>query len=364
MSLSFLLASPMTASLSGIFSQPERGDFRTTDLYAQVADSRPVRQFDDRIVLVDIGLSGREEIAECLEILTLCDPKVVGVDINFAEPGENDSLLLNAISLLPDAVFPLGVEQNTDGDFTISDKPFFYEKIKKPVYGVINLPAENEYASIREYAIDYSLSSGERLPSFVTAMASLGDRAITDEARKRGNQHETIDYPSREFRTIPIGDVAEHAEELSGRYVIVGATGEASDMHSTPVNSYMSGMEIHAHALSSLLDRKWYSVMPRWTDCLIALILGFSVIATALTLSGKTRGLTLRILQVALLVATVLAGYVLYLDMNLICNFTHTILILSFGLFALDIWNGAEGIVAWCATKYKLLKQQLCASES
>lgn len=82
--LSFVVASPFSASLSAMFSGPEKTDFMMSDLFVQVADGRPVRQIDDRIVLIDVGQMDRENIARTLEQVALCCPKAVGIDINFA----------------------------------------------------------------------------------------------------------------------------------------------------------------------------------------------------------------------------------------------------------------------------------------
>lgn len=361
--LSFVLSSPMTASLSGLFSNPERQDFRTTDLYAQTADSRPVRQWEDRIVVVDIGHAGREEIAECLEILSLCEPKAVGLDVNFAHPTEDDSFLLNAVANTPNLVLPLGLDQTADSKFKITDRPFFFDSISGPDYGAVNFPAESRKASIREYATRFVTESGDTVPSFVMALARIGDPHKAQIILDRGSEHEVIDYPSREFRMIDIADVADNAEKLTGRYVIIGALSEASDMHATPINSYMSGMVIHAYSLASLLDGSRFSEMPEWIDILLASVSCFLIIYFALTLQGKLRGVTLRFIQVAILIATVMFGYFVYIDKYLICNFSHTVIMMAFSLFALDVWNGIEWLVSSVKNIIKKTRQRLCDSQ-
>lgn len=64
--------------------------------------------------MVDIGRGGREEIAEILEMLKFCEPKVIGLDVNFDAPTEDDSSLLEAISSSPSLVLPLCVESKGD----------------------------------------------------------------------------------------------------------------------------------------------------------------------------------------------------------------------------------------------------------
>lgn len=360
--LSFVLSSPMTASLSGLFSNPERQDFRTTDLYAQIADGRPVRQWEDSILMIDIGHAGRDAIAECLEVLALCEPKAVGLDVNFAYPGDNDSVLIAAIRAIPGLVLPLGMEQEGDSLFAIADKPFFYDSIPDLKYGVVNFPAESRKSSIREYAVKFRTKS-DVIPSFVMALASIGDPDKADLVMSRGTDQEVIDYPSREFQIIGIDDVADNAEKFAGRYVIIGALSEASDMHATPINSYLSGMEIHSYSLSSLLDGSRFTEMPEWADILLASVFCFLIIWAALTLQGKLRGVTLRFIQVVIVIGTVMFGYIVYIDKSLICNFSHTVIMIAFSLFALDVWNGFEWLVTSVKKLYKKIKDRLCDSQ-
>lgn len=349
---SLILTTPFSASVSGIFSTPERGDFRMTDLYTQVADARPVRQLDDRIVIVDVGLAGREQIAEGLQTLSICEPKAIGMDINFLQPGENDSTLIEAISTTAGLVVPLGIEQKGDGTFEVADKPFFYDAMPSLTYGVINLPAERENASIREYAVDFPTPGG-RLPSFAMAIAGIADPEAAADTRRRGNPRETIDYASRQFSTIAIDEIADNVELVNGRIVLLGALTDAADMHSTPVNSYVSGLMIHAYSLSSVLDRKWLFVIPAWVDYVTAALCCFVFILFAVLCPPrhKWRGMTLRIFQILVLTFAVVFGYMQYIDRALIFNFTHTLLMMAFGLFALDLWNGVE----WAVGKVRAL---------
>lgn len=358
---SLFLSNPFTATVSGMFSSPERGDFRMTDLYAQVADSRPVRSLEDRVVMVDIGLAGREELSDCFEVISLADPKAVGIDINFAEPmGDGDRRLIESLRALPGGVLPLGLEQKGDGSFGIAEKPFFYDSVRDMSYGAVNLVAAREGASIREYALSFPSVQGE-IPSFVGELArNGGDGAKVDSLKRVYGPGVVTDYASRELEVIPICDVLERAGEFTGRYVIVGSLNEAGDMHSTPIDSYMSGMMIHSYGLSSLLDGKARGVMPRWVDYALGTLLCFVLVALAVSQTSKLRGLVLRIFQSVCLVGAVLTGYFLYIDKDIECDFSHTVLMLAFGLFALDVWNGGEWALSKLVPAIRKIKRRRC----
>lgn len=355
--LSLALEAPFTASTSAIFSNPEKNDFTLSDIYAQIADNRPVRTLDDRIAIVDIGHGGREEIAEILEMLALCGPKAVGVDINFEDPHDDDSRLLNAISAIPGTVLPLGVEAGKRG-FKISDAPFFHDTLQGPVYGVINFPAASSKSSIREFAVEFPMTDGSHVPSFVTALLEKSDPEAAARLRERGNTYETSSYHSREYNITDLEGIINNPENIAGKTVLIGALDEASDMHATPVNSYMPGIMIHAHALSTAMDSDWYGILPRWADYLIACAVCFIIVLATTGIRNGVRGLIVRILQIVLAYLAVRVGYTLFVDHHLICNFSNTLLMIAFGLFAVDIWNGIAALLAMSTTRIKELRKR------
>ncbi len=355
--LSVALAAPFSASTSAIFSSPEKNDFTLSDIYAQIANDRAVRKLDDRIAILDIGHGGREEIAEMLEILTLCGPSAIGLDVNFEEARENDNRLLNAISNAPELVLPLGVTA-IGNSFKISDKPFFYDSIKNPSYGVINLTTLSGKGNIREFTVNFPMANGEESPSFVTALLGKIAPDIKDELLRRGRRNEISAYHSREYNIYDLNDLLEAPEKFTDKVVLIGALDDASDMHATPINSYMPGVMIHAHALSTALDRDWYISLPKWADYLIAFVLCFLIILATVGIRNGIRGLLVRILQVILAYAAVRIVYSLFIDNHVICNFSTTLLMIAFGLFAVDIWNGIASLINLTSRQIKSLKNK------
>lgn len=130
--LSMLLISPFTASTSAFFSSPEQEDFKFSDIYAQVADDRPVRQLDPNIVMLDIGNYNRAEIAQTLMYLSLCNPRAVGLDVLFAAPRDSveDAMLIDAVRSIPGIILACSADQlESDGDtpvFAYGQRSFFY----------------------------------------------------------------------------------------------------------------------------------------------------------------------------------------------------------------------------------------------
>lgn len=338
---SYFLTSPFSASTSALFSSTENKDFEFSDLYAQVADGRPVRKLEDRVVVVDIGNSNREEIAETLEIISLCEPKQVALDINFEYPGEDDNRLLSVLESLPELILPLGVEESGEG-FQISDKPFFYGELPNARYGIVNFPTKGSKTAVREFAIDFPLTDGSRLPSLVVAMAEGIDPESVKKLRKAAKETGIISYASREIPVIHHDQLEESAEALIGKTVLVGALTEVGDVYRTPLQSNVHGVMIHASALSTILDREEMVKLPDYVDDIIATVICFFIILLAIGMKSKIKGVTIRLVQVVFAILAVRIGYGMYVDHNIIINFSHTLLMIAFGLFAVDIWSGGE----------------------
>ncbi len=332
-----------------------------SDLFASVADDRPVRFLDDRIVVVDIGISGREEMAEALEILALCEPAAVGLDVHFAVPKDSvtDHRLAEAISNLPMQVIPYGLSavEGENGEFEIDQKPFFADTLSDLTYASTNLAASEQRSTIRKFPVKFKTNKGE-IPSFATALAALGAPVTAERLLVRDHELETIDYPSREFKVIPLEDIADEAENLAGKFVLIGAMQDASDMHATPINSYMSGLMIHAYSLATILDGAWYSEISKYADYALAFLMCLILVYLCIGVGSKLKSLMLRIFQIAALYAAVRIGYALYVDNHVIFNFSYTFLMITFGLFAVDIWNGSEGLIEITRAKWRKYKSK------
>ncbi|MDE6255224.1 MAG: CHASE2 domain-containing protein [Muribaculaceae bacterium] len=342
--LSFLISSPFAATISTLFSSSEKSDFVMSDLFYQIADNRPVRVFDDRMVILDIGNSKREEIAEMLSVVSLCGPKAVAIDVNFELPGESDSLLLESLSSLPALVLPLGVRQEGER-FAVADKPFFYDELKDVSYGVVNFPTDHPGATVREYAGSFPMKDGGRLLSFPEAVAKQAGYKADLSEDTRGVPTGIISYHSKEIMTIPFDQLIDRAEELTDKIVLVGTTVEAGDVYSIPLRRGVSGLEIHAYSLSTILDGVELERLPGYIATIIAVVICFLMVLGAVTIKSGMRGLILRIAQVLTLYLLVRVGYSMFVDHNIVSDFSQAILMIAFGLFSVDLWNGTVALI-------------------
>lgn len=357
------LVSPFTATTASLFSSPEQSDFQFPDIFVQVADNRPVSKHDDRIVVLDIGNSNREEIAEALEVLAKGKPRAVGLDLLFADTTEYDGRLVASVNALPNVVLPVTVEQLPDKKFEVTEVSLGNVGAASPDvagYGVVNFPTESggENPRVRNYAVDFPLQDGERVNSFPVELAAVSYPEAADKVLKRGAEKGVTDYASRVFTTITADELSDRLSEVRDKIVIVGSLNDAYDMHATPLNSYQSGALINAYQLATVLDGVWFQKAPEWLDYVCAVAICFIIVMLCVTIQPKIRGLLVRILQVFLLYMAVRIGYSLYIERHLLCNFSYTILMIAFGLFANDVWNGVTTVTGICMRKVRLNKNK------
>lgn len=344
--VSLLIASPFSASTSSIFSSAEQNDFELPDLFMQMSDNRPVRSLDNRIVLVDIGHADRAGIAHMLDVISLSGARSVGMDVNFVEPRGDDSHLIKAVAGIPGIVLPVEVKEH-DSKFVVDAVPFFLDSISDYRLGVVNLASAGDRHRIREFTYSFAMADGDTLRSYSQALAEDYDPAAARRSLERAglDNADIIDYPSREFTIIDGEDIDEYAELLTDKIVILGARADSGDMHSTPVNSYMAGMEIHAHSLATILNGKRLMKVPGYVDKILAVLICYIIVLMTISIKALYRGALIRILQVLLVFGVVWMGYTMLMEQGWIMNLSSALLMIAFGIFAVDIWNGGVWLV-------------------
>ncbi len=351
--LSLVLTSPFSASISSLFASGDKADFSMSDLFFEVADGRPVRQLEDRMVVLNIGNSNRYEIADILSTLALCGPSAVALDVNFELPGEDDSQLIDALRSLPNLVLPVGVGEEANG-FVITDKAFFLDSVPYAALGVVNFPTRQPGGTVREFARTFKMADGSHLPSLPMAVAGIADPKLTASLTDNSTPG-IISYFSKEIPIVDQSELIDKAELFADKIVLVGSTGEAADLFPTPIRNRMSGLEIHAYALSSLLDGAPLRQMPSLADRLIGIAICFLMVFANISIKSGIRGLVIRFAQLLALYLLVRIGYSLLVDHATVADFSYSLLMVAFGLFAVDLWNGSVALWKWLANNIRKL---------
>lgn len=359
-SLSLVLMQPFSLSIATLISSNDRHDFNITDFYNIIADGRAVRTLDRDIVIVDIKDATREDVAVVLDFLPALEPRAVGLDVMFDVPRDNDSLLLSAVANMPEMVMIVDVEGDSERGaetFHMAQTSFFHDSLGVRRFGASNLPTKYEGGVVREFSVDFPVKDGKAVSSFPVALAEAVDSSAVAELRARGLRLENINYPSRTFKCIPWYDIASYAEDIQNHIVLLGAVGVPEDMHATPTQKQMSGIEIHAHALSTILNRNYLDTVGTIGNLAIAFALCFILAMIHLRLPAEFKSLALRLIQLILLYFIIRIGYYFFIDRSIIVNFSYTLLMMTFVLFACDIWFGVNGTIKFFKKKLQSHKQ-------
>lgn len=351
--LSMVMMQPFAFSTTALISSHEKKDFKITDFYNIVAESRAVRQLDENVVIVNIDEADRADIAQLIDRLAAFEPRAIGLDVTFDVPHDSliDDYLVSVIEASPAIVQAVTVNPVDDEGrrFELGERSFFLDSATlstpgcpSPALGAVNLPMKMIGGVAREFAVSYPLVSDSAIPSFPAALAAMVDSAAYADLLKRGGGLETIYYPSRIYREFDAGDVDAHADDIRGRVVLIGALNDLGDKHASPLGYSISGVQIHARALSTILDRNYVSATPGWLNILVASLITFLFLLLYVCLVAPYKAIVLRILQVAVLYLIIVISYKLFIGQNILVDFSFTFLMVTFGLFAFDIWMGGE----------------------
>ena len=179
----------------------------------------------------------------------------------------------------------------------------------------------------------------------MTAIAATASPDALESLRRRGNAIETINSPSRSFRIFTPEEIAGNAHFIAGRIILLGDTDDLADMHATPVTSTMSGVLIHAYSLATIIHDNYLDSFTRAENIALAFALCLIVVLTSVTLPIGIKGLVMRLMQVFLLYFVVRLGYSLFLEHNLVIDFSYALLMLALGVLACDLWLGFHTIL-------------------
>ncbi|HEY4507191.1 MAG TPA: adenylate/guanylate cyclase domain-containing protein [Candidatus Paceibacterota bacterium] len=193
--------------------------------------------------------------------------RVIGIDVNFSESSRGDIAgdlkLSSALGRSKTKVF-LPVQVGL-GDILLEPLELFKDK---SFVGVANVSLDGD-GTVRKH---HASMSG--LQSFGLAIA------LEYESKLKTPDTYRIDYagPEKTFLTLPITDLLSDSVPerfYEDKIVLIGAT--APDLHDffqTPVG-FMSGVEIQANVLNTLIAQDFYRNIPSGLNYLIIIVINF-----------------------------------------------------------------------------------------
>jgi adenylate cyclase len=220
----------------------------------------------------------RGDHARVIRRLTRAGARAIAYDIQFTEPGVNvgaDNALFRAVDEAQRIV--LGTSEVTaDGRTSVLGGDANLRRIGARA-GSVNLP-NDPGGVVRRMAYDES-----GLPAFPLVAAELArGHPVATRADFDSDGTAWIDYPGPpgSVRTLSFLDVEEgrfDPRAVRGKVVVVGATAQSlKDVFTvaTSAEQTMSGPEINAAAIQTLLDGLTLRSAPGWVDAGLILVLG------------------------------------------------------------------------------------------
>jgi len=343
--LTFLLSLFLTSDISlfAFMSAMNVGnDFKISDFYSRVANTFQQNVNED-IVIIDIADCSREQIAETIENIEACRPAAIGVDIIFREKSDSltDNRLRNAVNGSGNIVLATSAD-NASGEYIRSS--YFSDSIaSKGNYGVTNLETTSGLPTgvVRGFRHSYPIKN-DTFPSFA---ALLVEKAFPERYAKHGEK-ETIYFPGQLYFHHTTEELAQYGKELGleGKIILLGDYSGSDDLHRTPISEQLSGIEIHAAAISTIMDGKPVKEIPSIWSWLIAIIVCTAILLLKLALQSKKYGaFAVRICQILLIALSVLAGCYIFKELRIVIDINKILLMLLLGLLSMDIWTGIYG---------------------
>ena len=322
---------------SPIFSQQKGNDFEMSDFYNLVANNRPLRTFNDDIVIISIDNCSRLEIAQLVDIINYTQPSAIGIDVFFTYHSNEDSLIIETFSHTPNLTLAYDAYQETN--------TYFAQNLPNVYWGAINLTAKHAAGTIRQFQPQFN----DSIYAFSAQLAKLTNSNAFKLLTERNNNLESIYYPSQEFEEIKGTDILQGninlldlEDILHNKIILMGDTHNPFDQHQTPINSNMPGILINAHILATILNNTYINNTPTWLNWIfavaISLLLSFMIVTfqTTNVLKSYTT-FAIRVFQILIIVIFLYIGCYIFAHWHYYCNFAPSLFMISLGVLAVAI---------------------------
>lgn len=332
-------------------------DFRLSDFLMIVSrNSAPI--VDEDIVIVDVGSCSRGQIISAIACIDSLLPRAIGLDVFFSYQESDDSLLTDIVRRAHNPVAPCIISSDGETDDTQLIKPYFVDETNCRT-GVVNFMSSGIGNVVRNLNLASDVMNGDTIFSMPVAILQATDSLAFHRLLQRRAEDIEINYGKYVYTAITPDEINDNSELIRGRIVLIGNMSEAEDFHNTPVSGQMSGIEIHANALSTILHGDFVKHSSAWFDWVVAIMLCLAIVLFKYQIQDKPYcDITIRTTQIAVLWMIVVVGYWFYHRFGLIVNFSTSLLMVALGLMAKEIVDGAWWLIVTSWDKIgRLIKQ-------
>jgi len=337
-------------------------DFDYNDLAYSQLHKNSNRSTDTNIVIVNIGESGRSEIAEMIELILAQQPAVLGVDVLFADAKDSaaDNRLRNLFTANPTLVVSYNFDPHPGG---ISNG-YFYTAARSRGYA--NFVGEDA-GCIRHFAPFMHIAGTQQ--SLAAAMMQIADPRAYNALLDRRSKTEQINYArtADEYLVIDRDELSamdSNGQQLAGKIVLLGylpaSPFSLEDKHFTPLNTKsvgksvpdMQGVVIHANILSMIRDGQYINKWPSWLLWTIAVVLCWLHMAIFIRYFLDNHlwfHLVAKTAQIISAIVIVYLGLLFFFKWDIKINLTPSFIAI---ILAVDVLYFYEAIVGWLHKKF------------
>jgi CHASE2 domain-containing sensor protein len=286
------------------------GDMDITDMVFSKFRDELENGVDTNIVLINVGLVGRADIAYILDRINEHEPRAVGLDIFFRTPKDpvDDSLLMDAMKDTKNLVLVSKVafkEESIEGQVNVweesdvdPDREYDTLETSDPMFGQyastgfanMFIDQESSFMTVREASLKETCN-GTLEPSFALKLSEFIDRGAAQRALNREGELEVINYHGglSSYYHFDVDQVLDPSINLSvvrDKVVLLGYMGpdvetpSLEDIFYTPLNENyvgrsfpdMYGVVIHANVISMIVRENYIGRMSTEASFLIGLL--------------------------------------------------------------------------------------------
>ena len=359
--INFYVLNPMKTALK---------DFDFNDIAYSKLEKGKYDSVDRRIVIVNTGKIDRAEIGFLIEKINTYGPKVIGLDIFFTAPKEDepqkDSILREALRKTNNVVAVSVGYWNKDS-FNIMPNAFDDVLSKR---GYANLIGE-EIGTIREYS-PFEQVNHQKYPQISTAIVKEFDPTAYHKLEKRHKQQEIINYTKRvdRYQVLNAEDVMTDNFDTNGRVkiknqiVLLGYVNhnpnDVEDKKFTPLNSQvagkaipdMNGIFVQANIITMVLDGEYIKKMPKWVAWLVAIVIGWIHMSLYIRYYLESHiwfHLVAKLTQVFSVILFAYLGMFIFDKFDVKLEMKYTLYVIA---LAVDVIYFYEAFVSWLHRKF------------
>ena len=338
-----------TKSLTFFAVLEESDDIPMSDMYLYINSGKGPAKLDTKITLVSIdSCKDRFEIAQLIQQIDSLQPEVIGLDVFFMNRKEpnTDTVLENVIRKSKNLVTAciLDDEQREDKDkYNTCNRNFFAgQENGNFTEGFINLDSDG-FSSIRTFTPKLFWQKKESLDTlycFAAQIVRLYDETAFKKLLQRAGNLEIINFQPLRFYEIEKNEINDNPELITGKIVLIGSLSE--DLHKTPVNPQMQGMEIHAQIISTILEGKYINSLDNiWTKLINILFCYLFALFSWFVTARIEKGVVIlvKLAQVAILLLAFFTGYYLFNHYNIDIAYARSIIVMSVVVLIVDIYH-------------------------